>query len=72
MIHSLAQPTLEIFMIVMTFLGPGGDRHLERMSFAFTDEVRCEEFAREVLKNHYERIPGLYWWCESVPVNQKP
>lgn len=69
MIHSAYQSTLQIWIVVMAFLSPSGDRYLERMPYAFTTEAKCEEFARPVLKDHYERIPGLYWYCQDVPVN---
>ena len=72
MIHSVVQPTLQIWIVVMTFLGPSGDRHMERMPYACTTEEKCEEFARPVLGAHYKKIPGLYFWCQDVPVNQKP
>ena len=69
MIHSIAQPALQIFIVVMAFQGPSGDRHMERMQYAFTTIDRCEEYARPVLKKFHRRIPGLYWWCEEVQVN---
>lgn len=69
MIHTAYQSTLQIFIVVMAFQSPSGDRYLERMPYAFTTEVKCEEFARPVLKKFYRRIPGLYWYCQNVPVN---
>ncbi|MEE9366027.1 MAG: hypothetical protein V3W44_04995, partial [Dehalococcoidales bacterium] len=69
MIHAGIQESLQIWIVVMAFLSPSGDRYLERMPYAFTTEAKCEEFARPVLKSHYQRIPGLYWYCQNVPVN---
>jgi len=69
MIHSFAQPVLQIFIVVFAFQSPSGDRYLERMPFAFTTIDKCEEFARPVMKSHYKRIAGLYWYCQDVPVN---
>ena len=69
MFHNNVQHALEIFIVVMAFQGPSGERHMERMQYAFTDIDKCEAFAAPVLKKFYQRIPGLYWWCEEVEVN---
>ena len=69
MISGSVQHALEIFIVVMAFQGPSGGTYLERMPYAFTDIDKCEEFARPVLKSHYKRIPGLYWYCQGIQVN---
>lgn len=69
MIHSAIETALQIFIVVMAFQSDSGVYHTEKMHYAFTDEARCEEFAREVLSNHYKRINGLYWYCDELEVN---
>ena len=69
MITSFIETSLEIFIVVMAFQTDNGVRHVEQMYSAFTTEEKCETYAKEVLINHHNKIKGLYWWCEAVPVN---
>ena len=58
-----------IWIVVFAFQTDNGARHIEQMDYAFTDEDRCETFAKDVLWNHHKRIRGLYWFCEELEVN---
>lgn len=69
MITSLFETTLQAFIVVFAFQSDSGVRHVEQMMYVFTDEDRCETFAKEVLLSHYRKIGGLYWWCEEMEVN---
>ena len=69
MIHSTIETAMQIFIIVFAFQTDNGVRHVEQMFYAFTTEDKCEIFAKEVMADHHKRIPALYWWCESMPVN---
>lgn len=69
MIHQAFESSMQIFLIVMAFQSDNGIRHAEQMHVAFTSEDKCETYAKEVLRNHYKRINGLYWWCEELDVN---
>lgn len=69
MIHSAIETTMHIWIVVFAFQTDNGPKHIEVMDYAFTDEERCETFAKEVLWNHYKRINGLYWFCEELEVN---
>lgn len=69
MIHSTYEAAMQIFIVVFAFQSDNGVRHVEQMMYAFTDEDRCELFAKDVLMDHYKRIGGLYWWCEELEVN---
>ena len=69
MIHQAFEHSMQIFIVVFAFQTDNGARHIEAMDYAFTDEERCETFAKEVMWDHHKLIGGLYWFCEELGVN---
>lgn len=63
---------MQIWIIVIAFQSDLGVRHIGQMQYAFTDEEKCEAYAKQVIFNNHKKIPGLYWFCEEVRIDPLP
>ncbi len=65
------QELIYIWIATFGLLTADGVRHTETPLHAFTTEAKCETSSRRVMLAHASRLPALYWWCDSIPLNPK-